>query len=73
MIRLRHFIWILVLFFSLPVQPQTTVKKVVLQGFWWDYRHNNYPNSWANYLTELAPRLRQMGIDAVWIPPSIKK
>ena len=27
---------------------------------------------WANYLTELAPRLKTLGIDAVWIPPTIK-
>lgn len=59
------------LFFYAPL-PAQTVKKVVLQGYWWDYRNNNYPGSWANYLTELAPRLRAMGIDAVWIPPSIK-
>ncbi|MEM9022154.1 MAG: alpha-amylase domain-containing protein [Bacteroidota bacterium] len=46
--------------------------KVVLQGFWWDYENANYPDGWANYLTELAPRLRDMGIDAVWIPPAVK-
>ena len=50
----------------------TKVKKVVFQGFWWDYWNNNYPNAWANYLTELAPRLKSLGIDAVWIPPSVK-
>lgn len=43
--------------------------KVVLQCFWWDYYNNNYPNAWSNYLADLAPRLKQMGIDAVWIPP----
>ena len=53
-------------------QGQTTVKKVVLQGFWWDYRNDNFPSQWANYLTELAPRLKELGIDAVWIPPSVK-
>lgn len=53
-------------------QAQTTVKPVVLQGFWWDYWNSNYPGSWANYLTELAPRLREMGIDAIWIPPITK-
>jgi alpha-amylase len=47
-------------------------RQLVLQGFWWDYWNNNYPNDWANYLTELAPRLKSLGIDAVWIPPSIK-
>lgn len=54
------------------VSSQTTVKKVVLQGFWWDYHNNNYSNKWANYLAELAPRLKAMGIDAIWIPPSVK-
>ena len=47
-------------------------RKVVLQVFWWDYYHQNYPNAWANYLTELAPRLKAMGVDAVWIPPTVK-
>lgn len=54
------------------LHAQTTVKPVVLQGFWWDYWNSNYPGSWANYLTELAPRLHDMGIDAVWIPPITK-
>ena len=53
-------------------QPSETVSKVVLQGFWWDYYNNNFRNGWANYLTELAPRLKALGIDAVWIPPSAK-
>jgi alpha-amylase len=47
-------------------------RQVVLQGFWWDYYNANYNNGWANYLTELAPRLKAIGIDAVWIPPTIK-
>ena len=47
-------------------------QKVVLQGFWWDYWNSNYPNGWANYVALLAPRLKAMGIDAVWLPPSIK-
>jgi alpha-amylase len=46
--------------------------RVVLQGFWWNYWNNNYPNDWATYLADLAPRLRAMGIDAVWIPPTVK-
>lgn len=53
-------------------QPATYVHKVVLQGFWWDYWNNNYRYNWANYLTELAPRLKSMGIDAVWLPPFVK-
>jgi alpha-amylase len=55
-----------------PGYINPTNRQIVLQGFWWDYWNNNYPNGWANYLTELAPRMKQMGIDAVWIPPSIK-
>lgn len=46
--------------------------KVILQGFWWDYYNDNYPNAWHNYVSDLAPRLRDMGIDGVWIPPGIK-
>lgn len=50
----------------------STNRQIVLQGFWWDYWNANYPNGWANYLAELAPRLRALGIDAVWIPPTVK-
>ncbi len=57
---------------QVSAQPTEYVKKVVLQGFWWDYWNFNFPYGWANYLTELAPRLKSMGIDAVWIPPSAK-
>lgn len=46
--------------------------RVVLQAFWWNYWNNNYPNGWYNYLTELAPRLKDYGVDAVWIPPTSK-
>lgn len=51
---------------------ETKAQQVVLQGFWWDYQNNNYPNQWSNYLADLAPRLKAMGINAVWIPPTIK-
>lgn len=43
-------------------------KRIVLQGFWWDYWNNNYENAYANYLTELAPRLKELGVNAVLIP-----
>ena len=49
-----------------------TNRQIVLQGFWWDYWNQNFPNGWSNYLTELAPRLKELGIDAIWIPPSMK-
>ena len=53
-------------------QVNNSRRQIVLQGFWWDYWNANYPNGWSNYLVELAPRLKALGIDAVWIPPSIK-
>lgn len=53
-------------------QVNPTNRQIVLQGFWWDYWNANYPNGWANYLAELAPKLKEMGVDAVWIPPTIK-
>ncbi|RTQ44886.1 hypothetical protein EJV47_27155 [Hymenobacter gummosus] len=62
----------LLLLFGLTGQAQQTHKKVVLQAFWWDYWNSNYPAGWANYLVDLAPRLKSMGIDAVWIPPTSK-
>ncbi len=67
---------LIVSIFSISViqtsHSQNTEKRVVLQAFWWDYWNNNYPNSWANYLADLAPRLKDLGIDAVWIPPTYK-
>ena len=56
----------------LDLKGQEVEKKVILQAFWWDYENNNYSDSWANYLADLAPRLKGMGIDAVWIPPTYK-
>jgi len=53
-------------------QNLSTSKQVTLQGFWWDYFNSNYSYRHADYLADLAPRLRAIGIDAVWIPPSIK-
>ena len=61
-------------FYSLYLDAQVNPKnrQVVLQGFWWDYWNSNFPNGWSNYLTELAPRLKELGVDAIWIPPNIK-
>lgn len=75
MLVLRRLLFLLLLpllFFSVTLAQNPWNGKVVLQAFWWDYWNNNYPNGWYNYLADLAPRLRDMGIDAVWIPPSIK-
>jgi alpha-amylase len=63
---------LLILRISSISQPAQTVSKVILQGFWWDYWNSNFRYGWANYLTELSPRLRSIGIDAVWIPPAVK-
>jgi alpha-amylase len=46
--------------------------KVVLQGFWWDCWNEKYPQDWYTYLAKLAPRLREMGFDGIWIPPPAK-
>ncbi|OGX82978.1 alpha-amylase family glycosyl hydrolase [Hymenobacter glacialis] len=62
---------LLALFLGLGTQA-ARAQQVVLQGFWWDYWNSNYPNGWANYIADLAPRLKAMGIDAVWMPPTIK-
>src|SRR2546429_3747193 len=63
---------VLVCFFISDSSANPWNRKVVLQGFWWNFWNNNYPNDWATYLADLAPRLRAMGIDAVWIPPTVK-
>lgn len=61
------------LFTNLEVSfAQTIVKKVILQSFWWDYWNNNFPANWSDYLTELTPRLKSYGIDALWLPPATK-
>lgn len=65
-------LWGWLLLGALTAQAQTNVKRVVLQGFWWDYYNANYPFKWADYLAELAPRLKAMGVDAIWIPPTPK-
>ena len=70
--KIKLLLFLLFLGFSFSTFAQTTEKKVVLQGFWWDYYNANYSESWANYLCELAPRLKAMDVDAVWIPPSYK-
>lgn len=59
-------------FVVLPIQAADPEKKVILQAFWWDYWNSNFENSYANYLTELAPRLRELDINAVWVPPFVK-
>ena len=58
--------------FVYKAQVNLPSNQVVLQGFWWDFNNLNYPQAWSNYLADLSPRLKAIGIDAIWIPPSIK-
>jgi alpha-amylase len=46
--------------------------KLVLQAFWWDCHNDRYPRDWYTYLAKLAPRLREMGFDGIWIPSPCK-
>ena len=46
--------------------------KVVLQAFWWDCWNNENPNDWYTYLARLAPRLKEMGFDGIWVPSPCK-
>ncbi len=46
--------------------------KVVLQAFWWDAWNSRYPQDWYTYLAKLAPRLRALGVDGIWIPSPAK-
>jgi alpha-amylase len=51
-------------------------RMVVFQAYWWDCRNDNYPGSdrggWYTYLTGLVPRLREIGVDALYLPPPSK-
>ena len=69
--RFRAF-WLFTLLLLGLENQAAHAQKLVIQGFWWDYWNSNYPNGWANYLADLAPRLQTMGVDAIWIPPTIK-
>ncbi|MFY8000843.1 MAG: T9SS type A sorting domain-containing protein [Candidatus Kapaibacteriota bacterium] len=66
--RLVAIITVVIFLTSAAGQLSAQPKKVVLQAFWWNCKNNNYNNGWWNYLADIAPRLKGMGIDAVWIP-----
>ncbi len=68
----KPFLLLAALLVAIPALSWDAQKKIVLQAYWWDYWNNNYENSYANYLTELAPRLREMDINAIWVPPFYK-
>ena len=70
--RVIAFICSFLILLSYSAQTLNTSKQITLQGYWWDYFNSNYSYKYADYLAALAPRLRSIGIDAVWIPPTIK-
>jgi alpha-amylase len=51
---------------------QKNPSRTLLQGFWWGSWSDKYPNAYYNYLTRMAPRLRMMGVDAIWVFPPQK-
>jgi alpha-amylase len=69
---------------NLVYAQQANPSRILLQGFWWDFRNDNYkfqenpngpsePGRWYNYQAELAHRLAtEIGIDAVWVQPGLK-
>lgn len=63
---------LLTLSLSSPVVANPWNGKVVLQGFWWGASNDRYPGDWYTYLAKLAPKLRQLGIDGLWIPSPTK-
>ena len=69
--------WIAVLVLGMAIQPRQSLAnppngKLVLQAFWWDCRNEKYPGDWYTYLAKLAPRLRELGVDGIWIPSPCK-
>ncbi|CAG1021394.1 partial alpha-amylase, partial [Methylococcales bacterium] len=67
------YFWLLgLLFISHGVLANPWNGKVVFQGFWWGAENQNYPQDWYTYLAKLAPRLRDMGFDGIWVPSPSK-
>lgn len=60
------------LLLSAPAGANPPNGKVVFQAYWWDCRNDSYPEDWYTYLAKLAPRLRDMGFDGIWVPPPSK-
>ncbi len=63
---------------ELPINANPWNGKVFLQAFWWDCINQRYQTNadgtggWYTYLAKLAPRLRDMGFDGIWVPPPCK-
>ena len=55
-----------------PVVANPWNGKVVFQAFWWDAWTERHPQDWYTYLAKLAPRLRELGFDGIWIPSPSK-
>jgi alpha-amylase len=63
---------ILVTVLPVPAPANPWNGKVVLQAFWWDCWNERYPQDWYTYLAKLAPRIRSLGFDGIWIPSPAK-
>ena len=65
---------VLTAFLLIPLQSVANPwnGKVVFQAFWWDVWNESYRNDWYTYLAKLSPRLREMGFDAIYLPPPSK-
>lgn len=59
---------------ELPPVPAN--RMVVLQAYWWDCKNERYSGGdkggWYTYLAGLTPRLREMGINAIYLPSPCK-
>jgi alpha-amylase len=70
--------WLTVLAGANPAAADPANGKVVLQAFYWDCLNTRYKTDpdgtggWYTYLSKLAPQLRGMGIDGIWVPPPCK-
>lgn len=70
--------FVLILVSPLQIEANPWNAKVILQAFWWDCTNQRYQTSpdgtggWYTYLAKLAPRLRAMGFDGIWVPSPCK-
>lgn len=66
-----------IVFWCISLFPANTFSnpwngKVVMQAFWWDCWNEKYPRDWYTFLAKLSPRLRELGVDGIWIPSPAK-
>jgi alpha-amylase len=65
-------------FAARPLAANPPNVKVVLEAFYWDCKNADYQTAgdgtggWYTYLAKLCPRLKNMGVDGIWVPPPCK-